>query len=87
MGKTRWQHIRTGRNLIIKRDGGIMQKNGSYADWIAGLRHEWTGKRVMYEGAVYKVTDVDYNGFLLIDKKSKYNDTIAVSQYKIAEVS
>ena len=41
----------------------------------------------MYEGAVYKVTDVDYNGFLLIDKKSKYNDTIAVSQYKIAEVS
>jgi len=52
---------------------------GTYREWIEKLKSEWIGKRVEFEGNIYNVVDVDYNGFLLIDKKARYTDTTAVS--------
>ncbi len=52
---------------------------GTYKEWIESLKNEWIGKRVKYDGNIYNVVDVDYNGFLLIDKKARYTDTTAVS--------
>lgn len=50
-----------------------------YRDYIEGLRKEWRGKRVRYEGKTYTVMDVDYNGALLIDKPAQFTDTTAIA--------
>lgn len=49
----------------------------SYRNFIAALKDKWSGKNVAYDNAVYKVIDVDYNGFLLINKKAEFTDTTA----------
>ena len=49
-----------------------------YKDYIEALRSEFVGKRVMYEGTVYTIAMVDYNGIIHIDKPSQYNETTAV---------
>ena len=36
-----------------------------------------------FEGGIYNVVDVDYNGFLLIDKKARYTRTTAVKRYDV----
>ena len=42
---------------------------------------------VLYiDGNVYTVTDVDYNGALLIDKKAEFTETTAVSRFQVQEV-
>lgn len=46
-----------------------------YREYIGKLKHEWTGKKVSYQGVVYTVVDIDYNGCLLIDKPKKYHDS------------
>lgn len=58
-----------------------------YKDWIGNLRKEWIGKIVDYEGEHYKVVDVDYNGFLLIDKKARFTDTTAIATWRAKVVS
>ena len=52
-----------------------------YREHIEKLRKEWTGKAVMFEGKEYKVMGVDYNGMLLIDKPSQYNETTAIKPF------
>lgn len=52
---------------------------GTYREWIEKLKAEWIGKEVLYEEKKYTVMDVDYNGFLLINKKGEYTETTAVS--------
>lgn len=52
---------------------------GTWREYINKLKQEWTGKSVIYENKKYNVVDVDYNGFLLIDKKAIHTDTTAVS--------
>ena len=47
----------------------------AYRDYIEALRSEFVGKRVMYEGKVYTIAIVDYNGIIHIDKPSQYNET------------
>lgn len=49
-----------------------------YRKYIESLKKEWVGKKVRYEDKDYTVIDVDYNGALLINKPSKFNDTTAV---------
>lgn len=49
-----------------------------YRDYIDALKKEWRGQRVRYDGQTYMVTDVDYNGALLIDKQAQFTDTTAV---------
>lgn len=50
----------------------------SWAEHIKRLREEWIGKKVMYQGNVHTIVDVDYNGILHIDLPSAHNDTTAV---------
>lgn len=52
---------------------------GTWKEYIENLKSEWIGKSVIYENETYNVVDVDYNGFLYIDKKAKHTDTTAVS--------
>lgn len=49
----------------------------TWKEYIEGLKNEWVGKKVVFEGAVYTVVDVDYNGVLMINKKGKYTETTA----------
>lgn len=50
----------------------------TWKEYIERLRKEWIGKKVNYEGRIYTIAAVDYNGFLHIDKPSQYNPTTAV---------
>lgn len=59
---------------------------GTYREWIESLKNEWVGKAVLYEGEKYNVVGVDYNGFLLIDKKAKHTETTAVATYHIKTI-
>ena len=47
----------------------------TYKQWIEQLKKEWIGRQIPYEGKLYTVIDVDYNGSLLIDKPNYYNDS------------
>lgn len=58
----------------------------TYREWIDGLKAKWIGKTVIYNNARYRVVDVDYNGFLLIDKKALYTETTAVKIYQVKEI-
>ena len=55
----------------------------TYKEYIAGLRRNWIGQRVKYQGEFYTVMDVDYNGALLINLKNIYNDTTAVLSHMV----
>lgn len=44
---------------------------GTWKEYIDKLKSQWIGKEVVYENEKHRVVDVDYNGLLLIDKKSK----------------
>lgn len=58
----------------------------TYREWIESLKREWIGKRVKFENSIYNVVDVDYNGFLLIDKKAQYTNTTAVAKQYVEVV-
>ena len=49
-----------------------------YKQYIQEMKAKWTGKKVSYQGEIFTVVDVDYNGGLLLNKKAKYTDTTAV---------
>ena len=51
----------------------------TYRKFIESRKKEWCGAKVLYKNEEYCVVDVDYNGFLLINKKGKHTDTTAVS--------
>ena len=54
-----------------------------YSEWIGNLRRHWIGREVRYEGRQHKVVDVDYNGLLLIDRPTAWNDTTAVMAWQL----
>lgn len=50
-----------------------------YKDWIAEMQNRWIGKKIRYaDGENYTVVDVDYNGFLIINKKAQFTNTTAI---------
>ena len=51
---------------------------GTWKDHIESLRREFTGRKVYYEGKIYNIVTVDYNGIIHIDKPTKYNASSAV---------
>ena len=51
-----------------------------YKQYIQEMKAKWTGKKVSYQGDIFTVVDVDYNGGLLLNKKTKYTDTTAVDE-------
>ena len=55
----------------------------TYKKWIESKKNKWIGKRVKYNESIYNVVDVDYNGFLLIDKKARFTETTAVATYHV----
>lgn len=55
----------------------------TYREYIEKMKDEWVGKRVLFEGKQYIVVDVDYNGALMINKKARFTDTTAVSQFQL----
>ena len=48
-------------------------------EWVEALRRMWCDMKVVYDGEVYTVLDVDSNGALLIDKPDEFKATTAVS--------
>ncbi len=52
----------------------------TYKAYIEKLRRDWIGVTVEYNGGVYRVVDVDYNGALLIDLPAAFTDTTAVAR-------
>lgn len=55
----------------------------TWAEYIAKLRAEWNGRKVIYQGEQHTVVDVDYNGALLIDRETMYNKTTAILPYML----
>ena len=51
----------------------------TYRESIEAMRREWRDRKVEYEGKIYSVLDVDYNGSLLIDKPDEFKATTAVT--------
>lgn len=58
----------------------------TYREWIDSLKKEWIGSNVLYKNQKYNVVDVDYNGFLLIDKKAAYTKTTAVAIHNVKKI-
>ena len=52
--------------------------NGTWKAYIEALKAEWIGKKVDYGTGIHTIVDVDYNGILHIDLKTKWNDTTAM---------
>ena len=59
---------------------------GTYRQYIDNSREKWIGRRVLYDGEIYNVVDVDYNGALLIDKPAQFTETTAVSVCNVQEI-
>lgn len=55
-----------------------------YKKYIANMRQQWVGKRAVYEDMAYDVIDVDYNGMLLINRPTQFNDTTAVKPNQVS---
>ena len=57
-----------------------------YQEYLRSMYAKYIGAQVRYNGRLYKVIDVDYNGFLLIDIPSDHAETTAVNLNQITEV-
>lgn len=55
--------------IIIVAQGG---------EKIPSKAEDYRGKLVRYEGKTYRVVDIGYGGYLLIDKETKWSETTAV---------
>lgn len=55
----------------------------NYKDYIDFKKREWIGKKVKYDNKIYKVVDIDYNGYLMIDRATRFNDTTAVNEFDV----
>lgn len=58
----------------------------TYREYIETMKKRWIGRKVEFEGNVYTVEDVDYNGILLINKPAKFTETTAVGDWMIKVV-
>lgn len=57
-----------------------------YSEYIAEMKTLWVGARVEFEGTIYTVVDVDYNGSLMIDKPARFTETTAVSTSMVKRI-
>lgn len=51
-----------------------------WKEYIDMMKAKWIGKKIMYYGTVYAVTGIDYNGSILINRKTATNDTTAITE-------
>lgn len=59
------------------------KEKNTWKDYINNLKSQWVGKKVIFDNHTYTVMNVDYNGFLLIDKKAQHTETTAVGTYSV----
>lgn len=69
------------------KEGEMNKVYGSWKEYIEELRNEFTGKKVRYEGKIYTITHVDYNGIIHIDKPTEHNWTSAVYEPREARAA
>lgn len=50
----------------------------TWREFIEKERKTYIGRKVKYEGKIYTVVDVDYNGVILIDKRAEFTPTTAI---------
>lgn len=50
----------------------------TWKNHIEELKKKYIGKKVYYKDTIYNIVDVDYNGVIHIDLKSRYNNTTAI---------
>lgn len=55
----------------------------TYKSYIESLKAEWIGKRVEFDGKAHTVVNVDYNGSLMIDLPTMFNETTAIAAWMI----
>ena len=53
----------------------------TYKELVAEDRARFIGKKVKYEGGIYTIVDVDYNGALMIDRETRFTATTAISRF------
>jgi hypothetical protein len=53
----------------------------SYKNYIEAKRQKYVGTKAYWEGELYTIVKVDYNGVLHIDKPGQFTDTTAVGSY------
>ena len=53
---------------------------GTWKEFIERMRSKWIGKEVSYKGETFTVVDVDYNGSLMINLPSQFNQTTAIDE-------
>lgn len=53
----------------------------TYKELVAEDQARFIGKKVKYEGGIYTIVDVDYNGALMIDRETRFTDTTAISRF------
>lgn len=53
----------------------------TYKKLVAEDKARFIGKTVKYEGGLYTIVDVDYNGALMIDKAGRFTNTTAISRF------
>lgn len=49
-----------------------------WKEYIKKLNNEYVGKKVNYDGSVYTIVKVDFNGAVHIDRPGNYTETTAV---------
>ncbi len=57
-----------------------------YKNLIKQKRVMWIGKRISYKGKEYNVVGVDYNGMLLIDRKSEFTNDTAIPETMVENI-
>ena len=50
----------------------------AWKDHIEAMKKKYIGKKVRYNGGIYNIVYVDYNGFIHIDLPTEHNATTAV---------
>lgn len=53
-------------------------KDRAWIDYIKTLREDLEGCKIEYQGKIYTVAAIDYNGMVHIDKPTEHNTTTAV---------
>ena len=51
---------------------------GTWKNHIETLKNKYIGKKVKYNGGIYTIVNVDYNGIIHIDLPTEHNATTAV---------
>lgn len=55
-----------------------MKNHSTWAEHVESLAKKYVGVAVRYDGKIYKIVKMDFNGVMHINKSSEHNKTTAV---------